>query len=275
MIYRPSPFNFVDMQAKADAYLETVRAEAGRIAEEARAELTQLRNTANAELEQRRRELQETERRLAEREKQLEADSQRVQALRIEIEKAQYDEAVAKGHREGYDQGHAKGYAAGEERATLDYDERLQREADAITKEAFQTLMPALETAVDKLVSAESLFVSLWEESTLRVAAAIAEQAISRELPNMIDVPLRLLREALELAVGSVRLKIRMNPQDVASLRQEIDLLIVKVTPVAETEVVADERITPGGCYLETTSGTIDQRLESRLERIVSELKQG
>ena len=272
VIYRPTPFNFVDMQEKADAYIASVRAEAARIAEEARAELTQLRNEANAELEQKKRELREVERQLAERENQLATESRRVQSLRDEIEKAAYDEAKANGHKEGYESGHAEGYAAGEKQALTDYQERLQQEADTITKEAFQTLMPALESTIDKLVTAESLFVSLWEEEAMQVAAAMAHQAINRELPNMVDVPLRLLREALELAVGSVRLKIRMNPQDIEALRQEIDTLVNKITPAAETEVVGDARISPGGCYLETTQGIIDQRIESRLERIVTEL---
>jgi len=272
VIYRPTPFNFVDMQEKADAYLATVRAEAARISEETRAELTRLRNEANAERERKTQELQEVERKLAEREKHLASESRQMKLLRDEIEKAAYDEARANGHKEGYECGHGEGYMAGEERALTDYRERLQQEAETITKDAFQTLMPALESVIDKLVSAESLFVSLWEEEALQVAAAIARQAINRELPNMVDVPLRLLREALELAVGSVRLKIRMNPKDIESLRQEIDTLVNKITPAAETEVVGDVRISPGGCYLETTQGIIDQRIESRLERIVSEL---
>ena len=272
VVYRPTPFNFVDMQEKADAYIASVREEAARIAEEARAELTRVRNEANAELDQKKRELQEIERELAEREKQLASEARQMKLLRDEIEKAAYDEARANGHKEGYDSGHAEGYTAGEKQALTDYQERLQQEADKITKEAFQTLMPALETGIDKLVSAENLFVSLWEEEALQVAAAIARQAINRELPNMVDVPLRLLREALELAVGSVRLKIRMNPKDIESLRQEIDTLVNKITPAAETEVVGDVRVSPGGCYLETTQGIIDQRIESRLERIVSEL---
>ena len=272
VIYRPSPFNFVDMQEKADAYLETVRAEATRISEEARAELTRLRDAANAELEQKRRELQQFERKLNERETLLEAESHRVHSLHDEIEKAAYDEAKTKGHKEGYDCGYAEGYADGENKSLTDYQERLQQEADKITKDAFQTLMPALETAIEKLVAAENVFLSRWEEGAIQVTAAIAHQAISRELPNMIDVPLQLLREALELAVGSVRLKIHMNANDVEALRQEVDTLITKIAPAAETEVIADIRVSPGGCYLETTYGTIDQRIDSRLERIVSEL---
>lgn len=274
VIYRPTPFNFVDMQEKADAYLEAVRAEAARIADEARAELTRLRNASNAELEQKRLELSTWEQKLTERERKLEEESARVGLLREEIENGKYEEAEKKGRTEGYDAGHAEGYAAGEKKALSDYDERLKQEADALTQERVSTLMPALEKVIANLVSAENMFVSRWEEGTLQVAAAIAQQAINRELPQMMDVPLKLLREALELAVGSVRLKIRMNPQDIESLGQEIDTVISQISPVAETEIIADMRVSQGGCYLETSQGTIDQRIESRLERIVSELEQ-
>jgi len=272
VIYRPTPFNFVDMQEKADAYIETVRAEAARIADETRAELTRLRNSVNADLEVKQRNLAELERSLLEREKKLEDEMKRVNTLKGEIEKATYDGAKDKGHKEGYDSGYEQGYAAGEERAEINHEERVKQEAGSMTQEALLTLMPAIEKAVENLVTAENIFVSKWEQGALQVAVAIAQQAIGRELPQMIDVPLKLLKEALELAIGSVRLKIRMSPQDIDSLGQEIDTLVRLITPLAETEIVADIRIMPGGCYLETSQGTIDQRIESRLDRIVSEL---
>jgi len=272
VIYRPTPFNFVDMQEKADAYIETVRAEAARIANETRTELTRLRNSVNADLETKQRTLAELERSLQEREKKLEEETKRVNELRGEIEKATYDEAKDKGHKEGYDSGYEQGYGAGEEKAEADHEERVKQEAGSMTQEALQTLMPAIEKAVENLVTAENIFVSKWEQGALQVASAIAQQAIGRELPQMIDVPLKLLKEALELAIGSVRLKIRMSPQDIDSLGQEIDTLVRLIMPLAETEIVADVRISPGGCYLETSQGTIDQRIESRLDRIVSEL---
>ena len=272
VIYRPTPFNFVDMQEKADAYIETVRAEAARIADETRAELTRLRNSVNTDLEVKERKLAELERSLLEREKKLEEETKRVNALKGEIEKATYDEAKDKGHKEGYDNGYEQGHAAGAEKAEADHEERVKQEAGSMTQEVLLTLMPAIEKAVDNLVTAENIFVSKWEQGALQVASAIAQQAIGRELPQMIDVPLKLLKEALELAIGSVRLKIRMSPQDIDSLGQEIDTLVRLITPLAETEIVADIRIMPGGCYLETSQGTIDQRIESRLDRIVSEL---
>ncbi|MDR1385010.1 MAG: hypothetical protein LBJ67_14350 [Planctomycetaceae bacterium] len=271
-IYRPQPFNFVDMQAKADEYLDSVRIEAARIAESAKSEIAGLRNTVNEEIRQKKQELIDEKRQLDERETKLSDEASRLKTLRQEIESAKYNEAEERGYQEGYARGNQEGYKVGEEKALTDYDERLKQEADRITKESLKTLKPALEMAIENLKRAENVFVSRWEEGALRIVAAMARQAIRRELPNMADVPIKLLREALELAVGCTQLKIRMNPQDTEALNQEIHTLIQKILPIAETEIIADIRVTPGGCYLETSQGIIDQQIESRLERIVSEL---
>ncbi|MDR1494161.1 MAG: hypothetical protein LBT05_15780 [Planctomycetaceae bacterium] len=272
VVYRPQPFNFVDMQKKADEYLDSVRAEAARIAESAKSEIARLRNAVNEELDQKKQELADEKRRLDEREKKLSEESNHLKTLRQEIESAKYNEHEERGYKAGYEKGNQDGYKTGEEKALADYDARLKQEAEKITQESLKTLKPALETAIENLRQAENAFVSRWEEGALHVTAAIASQAIRRELPNMADVPLKLLREALELAVGCTRLKIRMNPQDAEALNQEIHTLIQKILPIAETEIIPDVRVTPGGCYLETSQGIIDQRVESRLERIVSEL---
>ncbi|MCL2349575.1 MAG: FliH/SctL family protein [Planctomycetaceae bacterium] len=274
VIYRPTPFNFEDIQEKADEYLNTVRGEAARIAENARKEIISLRDRINQELVDKRAELAKKEKELHARQEKLNVEAEQVKSLRQEIEAAKYEEARESGRKTGYEQGHAEGYDAGKEQALADYDVRLKAEADRITGESLATLMPALKAAVEHLSNAENKFVASWEQGALRVASAIAHQAISRELPNMIDVPLRLLREALELAVGSMRLKIRMNPDDVEALQSQIDTLVREITPAAETEIISDIRVASGGCYLETTQGIIDQRIESRLERIVSELEQ-
>jgi len=272
VIYHPQPFNFVDMQTKADEYLDSVRAEAARITDSAKSEISRLRDSVNEELNRQKQELADRERQLDEQAKKLADEEKRLKTLRQEIEAAKYNESEKRGYDAGFEQGNQDGYKAGEEKAKTDYDERLKKEADRITPESLKTLKPALEKAIENLVEAENVFVSRWEEGALHITAAMARQAIRRELPNMADVPIKLLREALELAVGCTRLKIRMNPQDVESLNQEIHTLIQKILPIAETEIIADIRVTPGGCYLETSQGIIDQRIESRLERIVSEL---
>jgi len=273
-IFRPVAFNFQDIQENADAYLQKVRAEAARIAEETKNEIARLRNEVTTELTTRRKELEAAKKEQTLLDEELKQEKIRLQELRKEMETAQYQESFENGKKDGYEAGFPEGYQMGEQKALKDYDEKVKQQSHEIMAAKLETLMPALKEIVEGLRNSEAMFLAHWEQRTIQVATAIAQQAISRELPNMIDVPMKLLKEALELAVGSTRLKIRMHPQDVEALQPEIERLVNEITPAATAEIVSDIRISPGGCFLETTQGTIDQRVESRLSRIQEELFQ-
>jgi flagellar assembly protein FliH len=288
--YRPVPFNFVDLEAKASDFMSKVKFDANQIASEARDEVARLRAAAFAEIEQTRerarieaesirshlddlnKKLQEEESNFEKRKAQLEAETK---ALR---EQARLEEETAKktgyedGYNIGYSEGTAKGYADGELQATVDYAERVRNEASIQLGVQLETLMPALKIMIDRLETARQSFLQLWEQSAIHFAVLIANRAISRELPNMIDVPLRLIRESLELGTGSTSIKIRINPDDYESLKPQIDLLVDELSVAAQTQIVPDGKISSGGCVLETALGVIDNQIESRLERIEQEL---
>jgi flagellar biosynthesis/type III secretory pathway protein FliH len=111
-----------------------------------------------------------------------------------------------------------------------------------------------------------------WEENAMQIAAAIAYQTIMRDPAIKREVPLDLLREALELAMNCAALKIRMNPTDVEELREPINAILEETGNLATAELVADPKIAAGGCVVETPDGIVDERLESRLSRIIVEL---
>ncbi|MDR2641909.1 MAG: hypothetical protein LBC74_03870 [Planctomycetaceae bacterium] len=288
--YRPVPFNFVDLEEKATSFMAKVKSDALQVASQARNEVIRLRETALAEIERTRenarieaetirRQLDELNRKLREeetnfqnRKTQLEAEAKALrEQLRIDEEAAKksgYDE----GYKLGYNEGNAKGYADGELQATVDYAERVRNEASVQLGVQLETLLPAVKTMIERLDTARQSFLQLWEQSAIRFSVLIAERAISRELPNMIDVPLRLVRESLELGVGSTSMKVRLNPYDYESLKPQIDLLVDELSVTAQTRIVADEKIARGGCVLETALGIIDNQIKSRLERIEQEL---
>lgn len=270
--YRPVPFNFIDLEEKATGYLAHVRSEADHITSTAKAEIAKLREQTRQELARVREEgerirlaAEELNRRLATEANELE---QRRQAVETEARQRGYDE----GKQTGYDEGKRTGYADGELQATLDYDERVKREAAILLEGRLETLMPTVEQAVENIRSAQHYFLAHWEHAAIKVAAAMARRVIGQELPAMEEVPLELIREALELGVGSSTLKLRMNPVDHAALLPRVEMLVDRLAGAASTEIVADDRVEPGGCILETSLGTIDQRIESRLERIEAEL---
>ncbi len=290
IIYRPVPFNFVDLEDKAVEYLAKVKAEAMQVAAEARNEVARLRETTLAEigaarkkaheeaetvrkqLESLKTKLQTEEANFKKRKAELESE-----AIKLKAElKQNTDEARKTGYDEGYSVGHEeggrKGYADGETRATVDYADKVRNEAAVQLGAQLETLLPALHLMMNQFETARQSFLQLWEQSAIRVASKIAARAISRELPEMMDVPLKLLREALELGAGSTSVRIRLNPGDYSSLRPQVDMLIEEMMGAAKTEIVPDGKISPGGCVLETALGVIDNQIEARLERIEQEL---
>ena len=134
------------------------------------------------------------------------------------------------------------------------------------------TLLPALRQVVEDVQHAKQAWLTHWEKSAVHVAAAIAGRLVRRELPNRPEIPLVLLREALELSAGSSQLRILMNPADHKTLASGARALIEELSAVADAELIADAQISPGGCRVETRFGTIDQQFEAQIARIEEEL---
>lgn len=138
--------------------------------------------------------------------------------------------------------------------------------------ERLQTVMPALEQAVLALRESEQAWLNHWERQTVRLACAIAERVVRREIARTPEITLQLVREALELANGSARLRLHLNPQDHATLAGQVAALVACLQHLAPAEIVADPKISPGGCRVTTEFGSIDQQIETQLARIEEEL---
>ncbi len=180
-------------------------------------------------------------------------DGIRGEARKI-IAKAQKEAVAVK------EQARAEGYKAG------------QQQVNEIVRKQLATVLPALRQAVEDLQHAKQAWLAHWEASGIHVAAAIAQRILRREITDTPRFAAGQLREALELAAGSARLRIRLNPADYAAMAGQADVLTKELTPQATAEILADENITPGGCRVETSFGAIDQQLESQLARIEEEL---
>ncbi|MCL2709769.1 MAG: FliH/SctL family protein [Planctomycetaceae bacterium] len=295
--YNLVPFNFVDLEEKATSYLAQVKAHATQVVADARNEVERVRQTAAAEwkksvaeveqtrsqarveaetirtqLSELRQRLQSEEDNFKTRKEQLEAEAIKLKAQLKENEDAARRDGYDEGRLLGYEEGHSKGYTDGEMKAMIDYADKVQREAAIQLGTQLETLLPALKMMIDRVETAKQSFLQQWERSAINVAEAIAAKAIDRQLPEMIDVPIRLLREALELGTGSTSIRIRLNHDDYEALRPQIDLLIHEMTRSVPTEIVGDISVSPGGCILETPQGTIDNRIETRVARIEEEL---
>lgn len=135
-----------------------------------------------------------------------------------------------------------------------------------------QSLLPALQQAVRELVDARHLWQQHWESHSIKLASAIASKLIRRELASDPQLPLTLVREALQMVVGADRVTIRLNPEDHALLNESAARLAAQLRPISACDVIADATIERGGCRVDTQLGSIDQQFDSQLQRIVEEL---
>ena len=147
-----------------------------------------------------------------------------------------------------------------------------QAEIERIVRKQLVGQMATLQQVVQDVQHAKQAWLAHWEKSGVHVAAAIAQRLIRRELSQKPEITLTLIREALELAVGSSQLRIHMNPSDHQTLGPKVETLIAELAPLGSTELVADPEVRPGGCRVETRFGVIDQQFEAQLARIEEEL---
>jgi len=138
--------------------------------------------------------------------------------------------------------------------------------------EEVKTLTPALRNVVREIKLAKQSLLKQWEKNLIHVATAIAGRVLRRELKDRSDVTVDLVREALELAVGSEDITINLNPDYYKAISSEIGDVVRDLSNHSETEVVSDETVSAGGCRVVTRFGTIDQQFETQLARIEEEL---
>ena len=171
---------------------------------------------------------------------------------------------------------HAEGHAAGRREGLTEAAQEIERQAtelaDQKALEKLQTTFPALQAAAAALVLERDRWLTHWETAAVRLGIAVAEKIVRREISLQPDIAVELVRETLELAAGSPRLQLKMHSGDIELLGQHAEETVSAASGCGEVEITADDSISRGGCVIETQHGTIDARLETQLERIMSEL---
>lgn len=135
-----------------------------------------------------------------------------------------------------------------------------------------ETVLPALHAVIEDIDRSKQGWLARWEREAVHLAAALAARVCRRELERQPEIPLGLVREALQLAGMNAHLRIALHPDDHAALGREVQHVVAELARLATTEIVADPHLSRGGCRVETDHGLIDQTFEAQLNRIEEEL---
>ena len=158
--------------------------------------------------------------------------------------------------------------AAGREAAMREVEKKIQQQ---IARQ-LSTVLPAIGKLVQTFDLSQQAWHAQWEQGVVRLATAIAARVIRREVQQTPQITLEWISESLQLITSQRKLTVRLHPEDYAALRNEVETLAAQLRGLAPTEIVADQDVSRGGCRLDTESGSIDQQIESQLQRIEEEL---
>jgi flagellar assembly protein FliH len=195
------------------------------------------------------------------------------QQVREMLQKAEADVEVVR--REAHARGLEQGRQEGLRQAAEQIQKRAMEIADKTSRDGLSTTLPAMKAAVQALVIERDRWLAEWEAIAVRLAAGIAEKLIKRRLELNPDVAHDMIKNALQLAAGTPRITLRLHQDDAALLGEHAADIVRTLAFAGEAEIVSDASLTRGGCVIQTKHGTIDARLETLLERIVSELLEG
>lgn len=148
----------------------------------------------------------------------------------------------------------------------------VEKILDEKVAKQMRTLSPALAAAVGQIVDSQADWQHHWEGAIVDLACAIAARIVRREITAQPDISLMWIRESLELAGGAAEITLQLNPNDFATLRDQVQRLTELLSPAAPARIVSEETITSGGCRLKTEFGTVDMQLETQLNRLAEEM---
>jgi flagellar assembly protein FliH len=171
-------------------------------------------------------------------------------------------EAMEKGRQEGYDAGFASGLEAGKDQVRQDMSDELSRSA----QQASQLLLAAQQEGHDMILNAQ--------QQILELAVEVARKILAHEIEENSTVVLPMVRAALEKVRDQQEVSVRVHSVDyefIMNSRQDLQVLIGREQPIL---VQADDSVPRGNCLIDTTSGTVDARIDTQLDSIRKALQE-
>lgn len=173
-----------------------------------------------------------------------------------EVERRAYEEGFAKGREAGFEAGLEAGRAAGK----AEYDQ-INAQLEAQVARLEQVIESFAQPLADVNEQVETELVTL--------ALAVARQLVRRELRTDPSQVIAIVREAVGLLPTATRdVRVHLHPEDAALVRERL------ATPTGERAwtIVEDPVMSRGGCRVTTDTASIDARLETRLQAVISEV---
>lgn len=152
------------------------------------------------------------------------------------------------------------------ERAEAAYEERKkQGYEDGVLEGQMQQAEKMLETGMQAVEYLEGL-----ERQIVQVVTTAVRKIVG-ELDDKERI-VRVVNTALERVRGRQRVVVRVCSEEEPQVREALSPMLARSTAASGLELVADPRMKPGDCMLESEMGVVDASLEVQLKAIENAL---
>lgn len=182
--------------------------------------------------------------------RQREEDSPDGQQLR-QLEQ-QHQAEVQKARQNGYAQGEAVGLQRG-----LDEARRVEAQ---------------LAAAINALLGFRQTVYEEAKAQLVELAFAIADKITATRGIAERDTVIETINRCIAEILDKTRMRIRVNPAELDFVKQRFDELVKNNEAATAAVVESDNRVSAGGCIIETDSGSADARIESQLRMLREKL---
>ncbi|MBM4165816.1 MAG: hypothetical protein FJ218_02680 [Ignavibacteria bacterium] len=155
-------------------------------------------------------------------------------------------------------------FQRGYDTARLEYEQELGFQINLKTQETVKRF----DAILSRLSHEHKMLLERIEQIVPKLSIAISEKIIRKQLSIANDVIVAQVRDAIRRVVGVNKVRLRINQEDEAMLREHRSSLMQEVDSINDIIIEIDDKIEPGGCILESDMGNVDARLSTQLKQI-------
>lgn len=175
---------------------------------------------------------------------------------KIDGEKKNTEKQAKAAYEKGYKEGIQKGNQDGEQRAEEEYNTRLKDLEGRIA----EILQATLDAKREALVSSRKLLLEL--------SVLLARKVINTEISLNQDIILTVIKKALSYIVDNDSLVVRVAPEDYENVTKKKDFWTSVSERLDKVSIEPDDRISRGGCIIDSSSGVADARIDVQMEEL-------
>ena len=136
------------------------------------------------------------------------------------------------------------------------------------TERGLANVFRSLREAVDATIRLREKVLRDSEEDLLKLAIMVARKIIQQEISHDPRILGSIIAETISCCSDHDRITIRLNPEDCSRVSANRSFYLTGIGVNTQVSLIPDEAILPGGCMVDTVTGTIDARIDVQLDEI-------